>query len=155
MQSRRYFFKWAGGGAAVLVLAGTTSLVRAEAAQKPKIMVYKSPTCGCCIGWAAHLRENGFDVSVENRDDLPTIKASRGIPEDLQSCHTAIVDGYTIEGHVPAGDIKKLLAQKPDAQGLAAPGMPMGSPGMEMGDRKDSYRVILFNKTGRSIFAQH
>ena len=155
MQSRRYFFKWAGAGAAALVLAGTTSLVRAEAAQKPKIMVYKSPTCGCCAGWAEHLQKNGFDVSVENRDDLPMIKASRGVPEDLQSCHTAIVDGYTIEGHVPAGDIKKLLAQKPDAQGLAVPGMPMGSPGMEMGDRKDSYRVILFNKTGRAIFAQH
>jgi hypothetical protein len=155
MQSRRYFFKWAGGGAAVLVLAGATSLVRAEAAQKPKIMVYKSPTCGCCTGWAAHLRENGFDVSVENRDDLPSIKARQGVPEDLQSCHTAVVDGYTIEGHVPAGDIKKLLAQKPDAQGLAAPGMPMGSPGMEMGGRKDSYRVILFNKTGRAIFARH
>lgn len=99
-------------------------------AEPATVQVYKSPTCGCCQGWVEHLRESGFAVAVQDVDDLTAIKRMAGVPEALQACHTALVDGYTIEGHVPATAIERLLRERPEIAGLAAPGMPEGSPGM-------------------------
>ena len=119
------------------------------------VIVYKSPTCGCCEGWTAHMRANGFHVITKNVYDVTPIKDANGVPPELASCHTATVDGYVIEGHVPASDIKRLLAERPKIRGLAAPGMPAGSPGME-GPYKDHYDVLTFDKNGRTtVFAQH
>lgn len=120
------------------------------------ITVYKSPNCGCCGDWVKHLEQNGFEVDTINTSSIHEIKASAGLPQGLASCHTAFVGDYVIEGHVPASDIHRLLAEAPEARGLAAPGMPIGSPGMEMGDRQDPYTVILFNDNGQTQpFADH
>ena len=120
------------------------------------IHVYKSPTCGCCGDWIEHLEENGFEVTATSTSDMGKIKADAGLIPGLGSCHTAFVGDYVIEGHVPADDIKRLLAEAPRATGLSVPGMPAGSPGMEMGDRKDPYKVILFNGAGQTrVFAEH
>lgn len=112
-----------------------------------EVVVYKSPTCGCCGDWIEHLRQNGFKVQVHNQYDLNPVKQRYGISQGLQSCHTAQVGNYFIEGHVPAADIKRLLAERPDIRGLAVPGMPMGSPGME-GPYKEDYAVLAVDKTG-------
>lgn len=122
-------------------------------AAKPKIVVYKTPTCGCCSKWEDHLKAAGFNVVSKISDDLSPIKAKEGVPSALQSCHTGVVNGYVIEGHVPAASIKKLLAKKPKTvKGLAVPGMPMGSPGME-GPYTEKYDVISFGKDGKtSVF---
>lgn len=119
------------------------------------IIVYKSPWCGCCTGWVDHMKENGFSVKVVEQEDLSPIKRHYGVPDNLESCHTAEVEGYTIEGHVPASDVMKLLAVRPDAKGLAVPGMPIGSPGMEQGDEKEPYPVVLFGKDGQFLFNKH
>lgn len=120
------------------------------------IHVYKSPTCGCCSDWVDHLEDNGFEVKATDTNDMGKIKADAGLIAGLGSCHTAFIGDYVIEGHVPADDIKRLIREAPQATGLSAPGMPMGSPGMEMGDRKDHYKVILFNEAGQTrIFSQH
>ena len=120
-----------------------------------EITVYKSPSCGCCTGWAQHLRHNGFRVAVVEQHDLSEIRAQHGIGPELQSCHTAVVDGYAIEGHVPADDIWRLLAEKPDASGLAAPGMPTMSPGMSSGHPK-GYDVLLFGSDSRpSVYSRY
>lgn len=113
------------------------------------ITVYKSPTCNCCSNWVDHMRDAGFVVTAENRTDLENVKRSAGVPSNLQSCHTALVDGYIIEGHVPASDIKRLLQERPAVTGLAVPGMPMGSPGME-GPYRDPYDVLVFDRAGRT-----
>ncbi len=113
------------------------------------VTVYKSPTCGCCAKWVEHMRANGFEVTVNEMPDVAPIKDKQGVPAELRSCHTALVGGYVIEGHVPADVIKKLLRERPNAVGLAVPGMPMGSPGME-GASKDSYNVMLFDKAGKA-----
>jgi hypothetical protein len=119
------------------------------------ITVYKDPSCGCCLGWVEHLKANGFEVVVKEVPNVQDYKTKNGVPEDLQSCHTAIVDGYVIEGHVPAAEIKRLLAEHPKAKGLAVPGMPMGSPGME-GGQAQKYSVLLFNADGKtSVFKQY
>jgi len=121
----------------------------------PKITVYKSPTCGCCTKWVKHLEQNGFVVEALNSRDMSAVKRQMGITRDIQSCHTGEVNGYFIEGHVPADDIKRLLKEKPKAAGLTVPGMPMGSPGME-GHRKDAYSVLLVSKDGKQeVFAEH
>ncbi len=114
------------------------------------ITVYKTPTCGCCSKWVRHLEKNGFEVNAINRNNLNSVKSEAGIPRKLASCHTAVVGDYVIEGHVPADDIKRLLKEQPAASGLAVPGMPMGSPGME-GSRKDAYNVMMFTKEGDSL----
>src|SRR5690606_36349110 len=101
------------------------------------------------------MRAAGFTVKVEEREDLAPLKVQHGISADLQSCHTAIIDGYAIEGHVPAVEVKRLLAERPQAMGLAVPGMPVGSPGMEQGDIRDPYNVILFAKNSRKVFARY
>ena len=111
----------------------------------PEITVYKTPTCGCCSKWVSHLESNGFKVNAINQRDLSSLKQQLGISPSLQACHTAKIGNYFVEGHVPASDIKKMLATKPDIQGITVPGMPMGSPGME-GARKDSYDVLAINK---------
>ena len=130
-------------------------LTGAATADEPKITVYKTPTCGCCKKWVTHLEQNGFEVESIDRRNLGMIKSMSGVGPKLASCHTAQVDGYVIEGHVPADDIKRLLAERPDVKGLAAPGMPHGSPGMETG-RKDPYQVLSFDKNGKTqVFAQH
>ena len=120
-----------------------------------EVIVYKSPSCGCCAKWVDHMRDAGFEVKVNNTSDIYPIKQEFGLPKGIGSCHTAIVDGYVIEGHVPANDVKKLLAEKPNARGLSVPGMPIGSPGMEQGSYKERYEVIIFGPEGSKVFARH
>lgn len=133
----------------LLLLAGILQ------AADPKITVYKSPSCGCCGKWVTHLQANGFTVETVDMRDLSLVKSMSGVTPPLASCHTAQVDGYVIEGHVPAGDIRRLLAERPDVKGLTVPGMPHGSPGMETG-RKDPYQVLTFDEAGETrLFAKH
>jgi len=121
----------------------------------PIITVYKSPTCGCCSKWVKHLENNGFVVEAKNSNKLDSIKRELGIEPQFQSCHTAKIGNYVVEGHVPASDIKRMLVDKPDIHGLAVPGMPMGSPGME-GSRKDKYNVLAIkNGASPTIFSSH
>jgi hypothetical protein len=121
----------------------------------PSVTVYKSPACGCCGEWVKHVQANGFRVDVKDVEDVTPIKQRFGVPEALGSCHTATVGGYVVEGHVPAGDIKRLLREKPSAVGLAVPGMPIGSPGMEQG-KPEPYSTLLFDERGRTtVFARH
>lgn len=112
--------------------------------------VYRSPSCGCCGKWIAYMKQQGFNIKEIQTEDMDSIKRKLGVPKALESCHTAVVDQYLVEGHVPAEDVRKLLLNKPKALGLAAPGMPMGSPGMEMGGRKDKFSVLLFDQQGNA-----
>jgi len=138
-----------------ITITGTALGLYLSPAQAEKITVYKSPTCGCCTKWVTHLENSGFEVNAINRSDMPSIKHKLGIAQNNQSCHTATVGGYVIEGHVPAADIKSLLAKKPDIHGLTVPGMPMGSPGME-GPRKDDYNVLAIDKQGKTtVYNSH
>ena len=130
----------------------------ALAAAEGSIEVWKSATCKCCINWVKHLEANGFAVSVNAADPsmLDRIKRQSGIGEELASCHTAKIGTYVIEGHVPAPDIKRLVAEQPDALGLTVPGMPVGSPGMEQGAETEPYDVLLLKKDGTTeLFASH
>lgn len=117
--------------------------------------VYKSPTCSCCEKWSQHMRDNGFDVTTHDVNNLQSVKERARLRPGMGSCHTAFIDGYAIEGHVPAEDVKRLLQQKPDAYGLTVPAMPVGSPGMEMGGRQDDYQVLLYGQDGVRVFATH
>jgi len=133
---------------------------RGTAASAKVIMqVYKSPTCGCCKAWVERMQAAGFDMRVTDLSEaaLQKEKARLGVGDNLQSCHTAIVHGYVVEGHVPAADIQRMLREKPKIAGIAAPGMPRGSPGMEVpGGAKDAYDVIAFTKAGKtSVYASH
>ncbi|MGN6392206.1 MAG: DUF411 domain-containing protein [Gemmatimonadales bacterium] len=121
------------------------------------ITVYKSPTCGCCAKWVDHLRANGFTPTVHDEDDMDKMKDEMGVPKAVRSCHTALLGSYLIEGHVPASDLDRLIAQRPDVAGLAVPGMPGGTPGMaEPGAPADPYDVLSFGKDGKTaIFAHH
>jgi hypothetical protein len=122
----------------------------------PEILVFKTETCGCCGKWVDHLKANGFTPKVRNVPSTAEYRRMYGVPEALASCHTATVGGYTIEGHIPAADIHRLLKEKPKAVGIAVPAMPIGSPGMEVGDRKDPYSVYLFQSDGRTtVFQKH
>ncbi|MFC7294440.1 DUF411 domain-containing protein [Marinobacter aromaticivorans] len=142
------------GTALVATLGFSTPVLAAGAAQS--IHVYKSPTCGCCTDWVEHLESNGFDVKTTDTQDMNRVKFEAGLSRNLASCHTAFVGDYVIEGHVPASDIQQLIADAPQARGLAVPGMPAGSPGMEMGDRKDHYQVLMFNENGQTkVFSEH
>jgi hypothetical protein len=151
MTSRRDVLKLALGAlAAGLPL---TALGAQGARGAVDVEVWKSPTCGCCSLWVEHMRANGFRVRALDLDDVAPVKRKLGVPVRLESCHTGIVAGYTIEGHIPADVIREMLKTKPAIVGLAVPGMPMGSPGME-GPRKDKYDVIAFDKTGKTtVFA--
>lgn len=127
------------------------------AARKTRIAVYKSPTCGCCGNWVEYMKRNAFIVDAHDvgEDMLEQVKATAGVPSALRSCHVALAGGYAFEGHVPADLVTKVLAEKPKAAGLAVPGMPAGSPGMEMGGRHDSYQVMAFDKSGKVwVFAK-
>jgi hypothetical protein len=127
-----------------------------DAAAAPRVIVNKDPNCGCCSAWVEHLRGAGFETHVNELRDLAPLKNRLAIPPALASCHTAEVDGYVIEGHVPASAIRRLLAERPAAIGLAVPGMPIGSPGMEVpGSPDETYDVILFGRTGRRIYARY
>lgn len=118
------------------------------------VTVYKSPTCGCCSEWVEYLEENGFTVRVTDMPDVMPMKQRLGLPRDLSSCHTAVVGGYVVEGHVPADVMKRLLTEKPDVTGIAVPGMPIGSPGMEVPGRvPEAYDVVAFDRRGgRHVF---
>ena len=134
--------------------AATPSRVGADPKQ-PVITVYKDASCGCCKSWIEHLIKHGYRVDAKDSPDMTEIKRSLGVPEGLTACHTAVVNGYLIEGHVPAADIARLLKTKPKVAGLAVPGMPMGSPGME-GPRTQHYQVLSFDKAGKTrIFASY
>ena len=124
-------------------------------AAAPRVSVFKTPSCGCCSKWVQHLQAKGFDVEVHETPSTAEYRQKYGVPDKLKSCHTAVVGGYAIEGHVPAGDIQRLLSSRPKAKGLAVPGMPAGSPGME-GARSDAYSVILFGEDGgTSVFQEY
>jgi len=115
----------------------------------PEVLVYKTATCGCCGNWVEYMRREGFTVRAEDVTDLTAVKVEYGVPPELQSCHTAIVGGYVIEGHVPAESIRRLLDERPEVAGLAVAGMPTGSPGMEMpGQDADPYDVLAFDAAG-------
>ena|SRR5438552_15822821 len=129
---------------------------RAESAAAVTITVFKDPNCGCCRSWVEHLRKHGFSVVVRDTSDVSGAKRVGRVPEPLHSCHTAFVNGYVVEGHVPAADIQRLLAEKPKIAGLAVAGMPVGSPGMETSARADHYDVVAFSRDGRThTFARH
>ena len=124
----------------------------------PKVTVYKTSSCGCCRLWVDHMKTNGFDVQAMDVSaaDVRAISKAAGLRDEETSCHTAKIGNYTVEGHVPAADIKRMLKEKPAIAGIAAPGMPMGSPGMEQGNVKEPYDVVAFTKDGRStVYAKH
>jgi hypothetical protein len=125
-------------------------LVSPSVADSSDITVYRDPSCNCCRGWIDHLVEAGFQPTEISTADVDTIKQQHYVPENFTSCHTAIVQDYVIEGHVPAADIKRLLAERPDVAGIAVPGMPVGTPGMEEGDRRDSFTVFSFDQAGNT-----
>ncbi|PKM12500.1 MAG: CopG family transcriptional regulator [Gammaproteobacteria bacterium HGW-Gammaproteobacteria-3] len=144
----------------MVCLIGLLSISRAAMAEpsseKADIVVYRSPTCLCCGKWVRHLKDNDFNVQDIVTDSVDAVKAQHGVPGALASCHTALVGGYVIEGHVPANDIKKLLANRPQIAGIAVPGMPLGTPGMEMGGHEQPYEVIAFDKENhRQVFSTH
>jgi hypothetical protein len=138
---------------ALTLMAGTVALPIAAswAAEDQAITVHKDPNCGCCSGWVRHLQRAGFTVRTVETAGLDAIKTRLGVPADLAACHTAQVAGYLVEGHVPAAALKRFLAEKPNATGLAVPGMPVGSPGME-GGTPQPYEVVLFGPSGRRSF---
>jgi hypothetical protein len=137
------------------ILLSALLLAVSFTAAATEIAVYKSPTCGCCSKWVRHLEANGFRVKSYDVKDVNSYKDRYGVPVTLGSCHTAIVDGYVVEGHVPAADIKRLLAERPAIKGIAVPGMPAGSPGME-GPVTDRYDVLSFDANGETkTFARH
>ncbi len=144
----------------ILLIAGLGVLTAAfvspgrHGAEPATITVYHSPTCGCCKQWITYLKANGFAVKSIEQEDLSDIKAEAGITGKLVSCHTALVQGYVIEGHVPAGDIQRLLKEKPKITGLTAPGMPGAGPGMDTG--KEPYEVLTFDAKGNTtVWAKH
>jgi hypothetical protein len=146
--NRRESFRVLAAGA-VALLAGNTDLL--AFAPKKRMTVYKSPTCGCCNAWVKHVQAAGYEVVAVDVDDVTPYKTKHGVPLELASCHTGVVDGYAIEGHVPADLIDRLLKEKPKhARALAVPGMPMGSPGMEVAGRKDAYNVMLIDNNGKA-----
>jgi hypothetical protein len=151
MLDRRRFLTALGTAGAVLAMRPAFAQ-----AGLPKVLVTKDPNCGCCGAWVDHLKAAGFPVEVVTTPQVNRVKVRLGVPDDLASCHTAEVAGFVIEGHVPADAIKRLLAEKPQAKGLAVPGMPVGSPGMEVdGVAPETYEVVLFGPSGQTTFARY
>jgi len=140
---------WSGVSVVGLTLVGVLATTGPTMGQSPKMVVYKRVECGCCGHWVNHVKAAGFRVSVRNRSDLIDIKDRYGITPALMSCHTAVVEGYAVEGHVPADVIQRLLRDRPAVVGIAVPGMPAGSPGME-GLVRESYNVLTFDRSGRT-----
>lgn len=149
MNSRRSFIAATGA----LLALGLAPGARAQRAL-PEVTVYKNPSCGCCGEWVKHIRANGFRVETREVADVAPIRHRYGVPDALASCHTAVVGGYAIEGHVPAEDIKKLLREKGKVRGLSVPGMVAGSPGMEQGAARP-YATIAFDERSTRVFARH
>ena len=151
--TRRSFLQAAAASATGLL--ALPSILKATAAGTP-ITVYKTPTCGCCKAWVEHLQKNGFTPTTHDLNDLSETKDTLGVPDALRSCHTAVIGRYVVEGHVPADLIRKVVAEKPaNVLGLAVPGMPVGSPGMEVSGQKSPYDVIAFTRDGkRTIYAK-
>lgn len=151
MIERRRFLTLVGG----LAIAATPLVAAGPARARPPMRVHRDPSCGCCEAWVAHVRKAGYDARIEVAPDLDAVKQRLGVPEALASCHTAEIDGWLVEGHVPAEIIDRLLAERPAIRGLAVPGMPIGSPGMETpGMAPEPFRVIAFADGGRmSVFA--
>jgi hypothetical protein len=145
----RFRIAWAG-----LLAAFLLSATPLAAAPQVEMQVYKSPTCGCCDKWVDHLRAEGFRVQTHDVPDVSPIKSENGIPAALAACHTAFIGGYVVEGHVPASDIRRMLAERPAITGLAVPGMPIGSPGME-GPNPQPYQVMSFGAQGVRVFSKH
>lgn len=140
----------AGAGALPLLLSVGA---RAHAETLPLMTVTKDPNCGCCDGWVDHVRTAGFPVRVVEAEDVDSLKRRLGVPAELASCHTAEVEGYVVEGHVPAASLRRLLDERPDATGLAVPGMPAGSPGMDYPSvTPEHYEVVLFGPSGQTTF---
>ncbi len=135
-------------GAALIVTVGGL-VILSSGGEEEALVVYRSPTCGCCQKWADYMADHGYDVEVRNVTSLATVKRELGVPHESSSCHTAVVDGYVIEGHVPASTVARLLRERPDVAGLAVPGMPIGSPGME-GPNAEPYNVLSFDSEGAS-----
>jgi hypothetical protein len=137
--------------------AGATLAAAAAEQQLPSLLVYKTATCGCCHGWVEHMREAGFTVDARDLPgnvELMQVKVDAGVPVEMSSCHTSLIDGYVIEGHVPADQVKRLLAERPNVVGIAAPGMPAGSPGMDV-PNSPSYDIIAWGRDGsRSVYAE-
>lgn len=135
---------------------GVHAQQKAAVAAKPHLTVYKSPTCGCCTMWVEYMQKNGFTAAVTNMADVTPVKIKHGVPRELASCHTTLVGGYVIEGHVPVEDVRRLLKEKPaNVIGLAAPGMPAGSPGMDI-PNSPPYDVLAFDKNGGTkVYATH
>lgn len=138
------------------LFGGVFLIASAHTFAAPVIEVHSDPNCGCCGNWVAHLEEHGFEVNHHRDGDLRDIKMANGVTPELASCHTAIIDGYVIEGHVPASDIQRLLEERPEVVGLTVPGMPHGSPGMETG-RVDDYAVLSWtrNDSPPAIFSEY
>lgn len=149
---KRNFYIVAG-----IMIAGLLGQGLVAQSQQPTMTVQRDPGCGCCLNWVAHLQKAGFKVLVTESPVMDAVKDQKGVPKTVRSCHTGVVDGYVIEGHVPAADIQRLLKERPAVVGLAVPGMPAGSPGMEMSNgSKQPYDVIAFDKAGKTtVFASH
>ena len=146
------------------ILNGIASSLAAATLGRPafaslgEMEVFKSPTCGCCSAWVDHMTRAGFETQARDVDQetLWTMKDRAGVTPELSSCHTAFIDGYFVEGHVPASDVQRLLTERPDALGLTVPGMPIGSPGMEMGNQRDAYDTLLVLRDGSTeVFESH
>jgi hypothetical protein len=151
--NRRRFFKSAAALAALSALPALPALAEPGG---PEVHVFKSPSCGCCGSWVEHMRAAGFTVKLTEVDDTAAARKRLGLPDRYGSCHTATVGGYVLEGHVPAAEVKRLLASKPKAIGLAVPGMPPSAPGMDVPGRKDPYEVLLVEASGKSsVFARY
>lgn len=148
MHRRRLLLRGAGAMALMALVP------HALAQRTDTVTVYKSPTCGCCGDWVKHMRANGFTVEAQDVNDVSPMRRRYGVPGPLASCHTAVVGGYAIEGHVPAADIKRLLRERPKVIGLAVPGMVIGSPGMEQG-APQPYETLAFDAQGARVFAKH
>jgi len=146
----RVIMRWIAGAFAVTMAAGA-GLAGAQAKPAPvPIKIFKTPTCGCCQKWVEHVKAAGFSPQVEDMASVTPVKDRSNVPAGLRSCHTALVGGYVVEGHVPVETVQRLLREKPNIAGIAVPGMPVGSPGMEMGDRKDAYEVVAFTADGKT-----
>lgn len=138
------------------IAAAAIGWERHTKAQGPVVVVYKHPECNCCGKWVAHLQDNGFKVRVQATREWPQTRHKLGVADAFAACHTATVEGYLVEGHVPAQDIRRLLTERPLAKGLAVPGMPVGSPGMETGDQREPYDVLLMGLDDEgTVYAHH
>jgi hypothetical protein len=139
-----------------LVLLGVPAAACSKPAKAAELKIYKSPYCGCCGAWVDHVTANGLKPVVQDMDDVTPVAKKVGVPDAMRSCHTAVIGGYFVEGHVPASDIRKLLRERPKARGIAVPGMPIGSPGMEQGNRRDAYDTLLVLQDGSTrVFVKH